>query len=264
MIKPSTKTLRLTSLDELEFSAVLSDLDGVVYRGENIIPGAAEQFAAWHRANIPYCFVTNNAEKSPTEFAAKVNRLGIICTADQVVTSGEVALTYTRAKYPKGTGVYVIGSDSFKARIESAGFEIVESGAAAVIVALDRKFDYAMMTQAALNILAGAELIGTNPDVIRPTADGYEPGTGALLASIASATSVKPLILGKPSGDILKTSLERIGADSHNAIMLGDQLGTDILAAQNAGIRGILIETGVPIDHQSLIQADYVIRSLVS
>jgi 4-nitrophenyl phosphatase len=253
---------RLASIDELQFSAVLSDLDGVVYRGEDAIPGAVERFNHWHSRGVPYCFVTNNAEKSPAEFAEKIARLGIPCGAAQVVTSAEVALDYARAKYPAGSRAYVIGSASLKARVEQAGFVPAQTGASVVIVALDRQFDYAMMTTAVRNILAGAELIGTNPDVIRPIAGGFEPGTGAIVQSIAAAARVTPTILGKPAGAILELALSRLGAKAQDAIMLGDQIETDIGAARNAGIRGIFLETGVPPRPSVPLSADFVLDAL--
>lgn len=253
---------RLVSIDELRFSAVLSDLDGVVYRGDAAIEGAVERFTLWHSQGVPYCFVTNNAEKSPAEFAEKIERLGIPCDPGQVVTSGEVALDYARAKYPAGSRAYVIGSASLKARVEQAGFVLAETGASVVIVALDRQFTYDMMATAVRNILAGAELIGTNPDVIRPISGGYEPGTGAIVQAIAASARVTPTILGKPSAAILEMALARLGARAEDAIMLGDQIETDIGAARNAGIRGILLETGVPPRNGAMLSADFVLDRL--
>lgn len=253
---------RLSSIEELRFSAVLSDLDGVVYRGEQAIPGAVERFVTWHERRLPYCFVTNNAEKSPAEFAEKIRRLGIPCSPEQVITSAEVALSYAGAKYPAGSRAYVIGSASLKARVERAGFLLADTNASVVIVALDRQFNYAMMTTAVLNILSGAELIGTNPDVIRPIAGGYEPGTGAIVQSIAVSARVTPTILGKPSRAILDMALERLGSAASDAIMLGDQLDTDILAAQSAGVRGVLVETGIPAKADNTVRPDYVINGL--
>lgn len=253
---------RLVSIDEVEFTTVLSDLDGVVYRGEEAIPGAVERFRLWRRKGVPYCFLTNNAEKSPAEFAEKITRLGIACEPDQVVTSGEVALAYARRKYPAGSGVYVIGSPSLKARVEAAGFVRVESGAQIVLVALDRQFNYAMMATALRNILDGAELIGTNPDVIRPISGGFEPGTGAIVQSIATSARVSPAILGKPSAEILEQALKTLGAQPADAIMLGDQIDTDILAAHNAGVRSVLLETGVPPRGTPKIQPDFVLDNL--
>lgn len=253
---------RLSSIEELQFSAVLSDLDGVVYRGDEAIPGAVERFVYWHERRLPYCFVTNNAEKSPAEFAEKIRRLGIPCPPEQVVTSAEVAIGYAKSKYPLGSRAYVIGSASLKARVEQAGFVLADAGASAVIVALDRQFNYAMMTTALRNILSGAELIGTNPDVIRPIVGGYEPGTGAIIQSIATTARVAPTIFGKPSRAIMDMALERVGVSAPDAIMLGDQLDTDILAAQNAGVRGVLLETGVPAEAENKVRPDYVINGL--
>jgi 4-nitrophenyl phosphatase len=254
---------RLASVEEIQFKAVLSDLDGVVYRGEDAIPGAVERFNLWQKQGLRYCFITNNAEKSPAEFAEKIRRLGIDCAPDQVLTSAEVALDYATKKYPVGSGAYVIGSASLKARVEAAGFELVESGARVVIVALDRKFDYTMMTTAVRNILAGAELIGTNPDVIRPIAGGsYEPGTGAIFASIATSARVTPTILGKPAPEIIRMALEVVGAEARDAIMLGDQIDTDIKAARNAGVRSVLLETGVPVKGTPSTMPDYVLAHL--
>lgn len=253
---------RLSSIDEIAFSAVLSDLDGVVYRGEEAIPGAVERFRLWQKRGVPYCFVTNNAEKSPAEVAEKIRRLGIDCGPRQVVTSAEVALDYAGRTYPAGSGAYVIGSPSLKARVAAAGFPPVETGASIVIVALDRQFNYAMMTTALRNILDGAELIGTNPDVIRPIAGGFEPGTGAIVEAIAKSARVSATILGKPAAAILHMALDVLGADPADAIMLGDQIETDILAARNAGVRSVLVETGVPTKGPPTIMPDYVLQSL--
>ena len=253
---------RLRSIEELEFSAVLSDLDGIVYRGEEAVPGAVERFGQWHDRGLPYCFVTNNAEKSAGEFAAKLRRLGVECAPEQVVTSGDLALDFIAAKYPRGTGLYVIGSQSLKDRAAASGLALVEEGAKAVLVALDRQFSYAMMKTALRNVLAGAELIGTNPDLIRPLADGFEPGAGAIAHSIAVSAGVSPLFLGKPAPAIIHAALDRLGIGPDAAIMLGDQLDTDILAGQRAGVRSVFVETGVPLNPKSTVRTDYLLRRL--
>ncbi len=257
-----TTTKRLASIDEIGFSAVLSDLDGVVYRGEEAVPGAVSRFNRWADAGIPYCFVTNNAEKPAAAFADKIGKLGIACTPEQVVTSGDVALDFLEAKYEKGSGIYVIGTQAFKASVADRGFALVENHAAAVLVALDRSFNYAMMKIALGNILGGADLVGTNPDRIRPLADGFEPGAGAITASIAAASGATPIFLGKPDPLIIHTALSRLGVSAADAIMLGDKLDTDILAAQRAGVTSILVETGVPLDAAGTIVPQYMLESL--
>lgn len=258
----TTTTRRLGSIDELAFSAVLSDLDGVVYRGEAPVPGAVERFNRWQSEGMPYCFVTNNAEKSAAAFADKIKGLGIACTKEQVVTSGDVALEFVRGRYAAGAALHVIGTQAFKARVAECGFTLVDKDAAAVLVALDRNFDYAMMTTALRNILDGADLIGTNPDLIRPLADGFEPGAGAIAASIAAASGATPLFMGKPDPTILYTALARLGIDAADAIMIGDKLDTDILAAERAGVTSIFVETGVPFDIRSAVSPHYILTSL--
>jgi 4-nitrophenyl phosphatase len=258
----TTTTRRLASIEELTFAGVLSDLDGVVYRGEGAIPGAVERFNRWQDAGVPYCFVTNNAEKSAAAFADKIRLLGIGCTEDQVVTSGDVALDYLRGAFGQGDGVYVIGSRSLKDRVQELGYRLVETGAAAVLVALDRHFDYPMMKTALRNVLGGARLIGTNPDLIRPIADGFEPGAGAITQSIAVSSGATPIFLGKPQPEILHAALHRLAMPAEAAIMLGDKLDTDILAGQRAGVRSIFVETGVPLDANSSVRPDYILGRL--
>ena len=160
-------------LEEISFSAVISDLDGIVYRGNDAIEHAVERFNHWSKQGMHYCFVTNNAEKSPAEFAEKIRGFGIDCDAGQVITSADAALHYAAGKYRPGSTAYVIGSPSLKARTEAAGYRLVGEKADFVLVALDRNFTYAMMKAALCCILDGAELIGTNPDVIRPISGGY-------------------------------------------------------------------------------------------
>lgn len=253
---------RLASVDDLSFSAVLSDLDGVVYRGDEAVPGAVTRFNRWRDSGIPYCFVTNNAEKAPDAFADKIRKLGIACEPEQVVTSGDVALDHVRGHYAPGSRVYVIGTQSFKDRVASAGYELAETGTAAVLVALDRSFNYAMMTTALRNVLGGADLIGTNPDLIRPLADGFEPGAGAITQSIAAASGATPIFMGKPDPTIIRTAIARLGVSPEQAIMIGDKLDTDILAGQRAGVPSIFMETGVPLDKRSAVLPDYILASL--
>lgn len=257
-----TTTRRLGSIDEISFSAVLSDLDGVVYRGEEAVPGAVDRFNRWQASGVPYCFVTNNAEMPASAFAVKLRGLGIDCDQGQVVTSGDVALNYLQSQFEPGHGVYIIGSQSLKNRVVELGYRLVDVDAAAVLVALDRSFDYAMMKTALSNVLGGARLIGTNPDLIRPIVGGFEPGAGAIAHSIAVSSGAIPVFLGKPEPEILRTAMHRLGISASDAIMLGDKLDTDILAGQRAGVTSVFMETGVPLDTRSAVKPEYILASL--
>lgn len=241
---------------------VISDLDGVVYRGDQAIGDAIRRFAQWREAGVPYCFVTNNAEKSAVQFADKLQSLGVAVTAENIVTSVDALLQYLLGRYPHGGHAYVIGSASLRREVEAAGFGWDETVADCVIIGLDREFSYAKMRTAARLVLNGAELIGTNPDVLRPCEDGYEPGAGALIAAVASAVRKQPVILGKPNPALLEVALRRLGTLASETIMIGDQLATDIDAARRAGIFSVLVHTGVPIDIGSSIKPDLAVHSL--
>lgn len=254
--------MRLASIDELHFSAVLTDLDGVVYRGDEAIPGAVERLRSWQERGVPYCFVTNNAEKSAEQFAEKLMRLGVSCTPQQVVTSADVAIAHLEAQFAAGTRVFCVGSAALRERVGAHGFALRGEGAEVVLVGLDREFSYDKMAIAVRNVLAGASLIATNADLLRPIPGTFEPGAGAILQSIAASAGVAPLILGKPSPQIAHVALARIGARREDSILIGDQLETDILTAQRAGIRSVLVETGVPVQHGSDTVPDYVLVSV--
>ncbi|MFD2647369.1 HAD-IIA family hydrolase [Devosia albogilva] len=259
---PPASPIRLGSIDELRFSAVLADLDGVVYRGDEAIPGAVDRLRSWRERGVPYCFVTNNAEKSAEQFAEKLMRLGVPCTPNEVVTSADIAIAHLEAHYAAGTGVFCVGSASLRERVEAHGFELSADEAKVVLVGLDREFSYDKMAIAVRRVLAGASLVATNADLLRPIHGTFEPGAGAILQSIAASAGVTPRSLGKPSPEIAHVALARIGARLEDSILIGDQLETDILTARTAGIRSVLVETGVPAKHGSHIVPDYVLASL--
>ena len=262
MTAPPSSPIRLASIDELQFSAVLADLDGVVYRGDEAIAGAVTRLQSWHERGVQYCFVTNNAEKSAEQFAEKLMRLGVSCTPQQVVTSADVATAHLKARYAAGTKIFCVGSAALRERVEAHGFALAEEGAQVVLVGLDRGFSYDKMSIAVRNVLSGASLIATNADLLRPIAGTFEPGAGAILQSIAASAGATPLILGKPSPEIAHVALARIGARPEDCILIGDQLETDILTARRAGIRSVLVETGVSAKHGSNIVPNYVLANL--
>jgi 4-nitrophenyl phosphatase len=178
------------------------------------------------------------------------------------VTSGDIALDHVRKTFPAGSGLYVIGTQAFKDRVIASGYALVETDAVAVLVALDRSFNYSMMTAALTNVLGGAQLIGTNPDLIRPLPKGFEPGAGAITQSIAAASGATPIFMGKPEATIINAALSRLGVAPSQAIMIGDKLDTDILAAQRAGVTSIFVETGVPLDARTPVTPQYILASL--
>lgn len=190
----------LHALDWPLVEGVVSDLDGVVYRGKMAIQDAVEAFQIWRAAGIPYCFVTNNSTHTAADVVAKLNVFGLEVNEDNVVTSAEAAAQLIRGSHPAGTRVYVIGAPSLKKAILDAELEITEDKPAVVIMGLDREITHEKLRIAVDAILKGAVLIGTNPDLLLPTPAGFEPGAGAILTAVATAARVKPIIVRQACG----------------------------------------------------------------
>jgi 4-nitrophenyl phosphatase len=242
---------------------IIADLDGVVYRGNTPIDSAVESFAGWRQAGIPYCFVTNNSTRSPEEVAAKLTAMGVLCAPDQVVTSATGTTEILKKTWPKGGRAFVLGAPSLIHAVEAAEFEISQDEVDCVIAGLDRALTFERLSRAVQLVLGGATLIGTNPDVLLPTDNGFEPGAGSLLAAIVSSTRVEPIVVGKPQPHLINDAVARLGIAHAECLMIGDQLDTDIVAAQSAGIFSVLVETGVPNSVDSTIIPDLVVPTLL-
>lgn len=226
-------------------TAIISDLDGVTYRGDAPIPSAVHAFRHWHEQGLPYAFVTNNSTKAAEEFSAKLESLGIPASPDRVITSSMVLAKRLSADLPARSRVMVIGENSLIEAVAAQGFQIYDQDVEAVVVGLDRAFTFQKLRNAQSALLAGASFYGTNPDCMLPHGESYEPGAGSLLAAIETASGVTPQVVGKPQPDLVHMALEILGTDPQTTFMLGDQIETDIRAGQSAGLKTILVRTGV-------------------
>ena len=241
---------------------IISDIDGVVCRGNVPVAGAAEAFRNWREAKIPYVFFTNNSTKTAREFAEKLRGFGISVSADQVVSTAEATATFLRRKWPLGTGMLVVGARSLRESVKSAGMKLDAENPAAVVVGLDREINYAKLRAASRAVLSGAKLIGTNPDLMLPASDGFDPGAGSILAAIDAASGRKgpAAVIGKPEPFLVELALERLKTPRQQTIVVGDQVCTDILAGRNARLATVLVQTGVPQGDTAM--ADFVIEDL--
>lgn len=246
----------------IRISAIISDLDGVTYRGEDPIPSAVTAFQAWHEMGLPYAFVTNNSTKSAQEFSDKLNGMGIVTSPEQIVTSSAATAARVANVIPAGKRVYVLGAPALVDAIVAKGFEIADTDVAAVVVGLDRDFTFAKLAAAQAAILDGAAYFGTNPDRMLPKGAGFEPGAGSILNAIETASGVVPIVIGKPQPDLVYMALERLGTPADTTFMLGDQIETDIAAGRAAGLKTILVRTGVPPKDIDGLVPDFDIRSL--
>lgn len=243
-------------------AGIISDLDGVAYRGEAPIASAVEAFRAWRERGLPYAFVTNNSTRSAEAFAAKLRGLDIAAEARDVITSAEATAEVLKQRYPPGTAVFVIGAEALRRAIRDAGFLLAEREAGVVVAGLDRSFSYAKLETAQRIILSGGAFYGTNPDRMLPSAEGFEPGAGSLLAAIEACSGRAPTVIGKPQPTLVELALERLGTPRDRTLVIGDQLATDIAAGKSAELPTLLVKTGVPEAGPRSLEPDFEVAHL--
>jgi HAD superfamily hydrolase (TIGR01450 family) len=232
---------------------VVVDLDGVVWRSEVPIDGAAEAVSSLRGADFRVAFFTNNSYVSNAEVREKLARQGVSAEEDDVLSSAQAAAGLLAA----GDRALVVGGRGSLEALADAGVEAVPcdgkgdgAGFDAVVVGLDPDFDYSRLTQAMAAVLNGARLIGTNSDATWPTSQGELPGGGAVLAAVATASSVKPVIAGKPHEPAAALVRQRLGSVT---LVVGDRPSTDGAFARRIGARFGLVLTGVtPSGHGTL------------
>ena len=245
-----------------KISAIISDLDGVTYRGDEPIESAVRVFQRWNDIGLPYAFVTNNSTKSAEEFSVKLNAMGIPADPARIITTSAVAADRLSDLLEPRSRVMVIGAQALVRAVADRDFEIADEDVDAVIAGLDRSFTYEKLTRAQAALLGGAHFIGTNPDTMLPKGGGFEPGAGSILKAIEAASGVTPTIIGKPKPDLVTMALSILGTDRQSTFMLGDQIMTDIAAGHAAGLPTIRVRTGVIEKDPLSISPDFDIESL--
>jgi 4-nitrophenyl phosphatase len=228
-----------------QFSGVVMDMDGVLWRGDELLPGVTRWFALLQQQQIPFVLATNNSAKTPADYVHKLERLSIGgVTERQIITSGTTTVDYLQRHYARGTAVHVLGGDGLRALVAGAGFTLADS-AHVVVVGIDTHLTYDKLKRAALLLRAGADFIGTNDDRSIPTPEGLAPGAGSILAALRAATDREPLVMGKPHAPMFETALTLLGCPPERTLMIGDRLDTDIAGAHAAGLQTALVLTGV-------------------
>jgi 4-nitrophenyl phosphatase len=243
---------------------VVSDLDGVAYRGDEPIRGSVEAFRRWRDQGVPYAFVTNNSSKSARQFADKLSRIGIAATEEQIFTTVDATAALLKQRWPAGGRAFVVGEQPLRAAIDGAGFALTESDVDVVVLGFDYGLTYEKLRLATRAALAGAVVVATNPDALTPASDGYDPCVGVLIAAIAAAApNSEKIVVGKPAPFLIERAVASLGVSKSATIMIGDQLATDIVAGQSAGLRSILLATDAPFNGQSGVTPDGVVDSLL-
>lgn len=235
-----------------EIKNLILDMDGVLWRGETPMPGLSDFFDTLRRQQINFVLATNNATKTAVQYTEKLARFNIPVSPNQIVTSAEATADYLREEYEPGTAVYVVGEPGLHQAMKAHDFTVcgpqdVRDGLvpALVVAGFNRYADYRLLSMAALAIHKGARFIGTNPDVTFPSELGPLPGAGSLLAFLETGSGVQPTIIGKPGPIMFQQALKRLNGTTADTAMVGDRLNTDIAGAKAAGLRAILVLSGI-------------------
>jgi 4-nitrophenyl phosphatase len=247
----------MTSLRDMR--AFVVDMDGVLWEGDRPMPGLVEFFETLRARGLRFVLATNNASKTPEQFVAKLAQMGVAVRRDEILTSAQAAALYLRQKTPNGARVYPIGEEGVRQALAEQGFtlcDLYDVTAQYVVCGMDRGLSWDKLATATLNIRAGASFIGTNPDATLPTEHGITHGNGAILAALQTATGVTPLIIGKPEPIMYQQVLLRLRADPAATAAIGDRLETDILGAVRAGLKSLLVLSGVS-SRADLEKVDY-------
>ena len=227
--------------------SIISDMDGVIYRGKQLIPGAKEFVERLLTARTPFLFLTNNASQTPLDLKLKLEGLGIGgLTEDNFITAAMATAMFLKAQNRKpNPTAYVIGGGGLINELYKAGFSISESSPDYVVVAKSTSFGFDQLKKAVRLIDEGARYIGTNPDMIDPVEGGSEPAAGTFLAAISAATGKKPYIVGKPNSLMMLLATRKLGVHPDDAVMIGDRMDTDIVGGMEAGMTTALVLSGV-------------------
>ncbi|HEX9551201.1 MAG TPA: HAD-IIA family hydrolase [Candidatus Limnocylindrales bacterium] len=243
---------------------LLVDLDGVVYRGADPVPGIAALLTARVAAGDDVVYVTNNSMHYRADYVTRLASMGAPVTADRVVSSPRATALYLVEREPGVRRVLTVGASGLDRELRDVGLDVVAAAHVAermakegldgwaaaghpdaVVAGLDPQLTYLRIAAAADCIRAGARFIATNRDPVYPTERGLRPGAGSVVAAIEATAGVVPLIIGKPQPALLEEAARVAGADPREAVVIGDGLGTDIAAARAVKARSVLILTGV-------------------
>lgn len=224
--------------------AFISDMDGVIYHGNLLLPGVLE-FVNWlQENNKEFLFLTNSSERSPRELALKLQRLGLDIDPSHFYTSALATATFLKQQCPGGSA-YVIGEPGLVNALYEAGFSMNDYNPDYVVFGETHSLNFEKIQLAVKLVLKGAKLIGTNSDITGPIEGGIAPACRALISPIEMATGKNAYFVGKPNPLIMRHALKTIGCDLDDAIIIGDRMDTDIVAGIESEMDTVLVLSGV-------------------
>ncbi|MBI9018412.1 MAG: HAD family hydrolase [Phycisphaerae bacterium] len=221
----------------------LIDMDGVIYKGRELIHGADIFVNTLIEKNIPFCFLTNNSQRTRRDVVAKLHRFNLPVQEKHIFTCAMATARFLDSHKPNGTA-YVIGEGGLLTALNRNGYAVVDNDPDFVIVGEGRTINFDMIEKAVQMVANGAKLIATNTDPVCPTDKGIRPGCGAIVAMIEAATGVKAFSVGKPSPVMMRMARKELGLETMGTYMIGDTMETDILGGLQMGYGTILVLSG--------------------
>ena len=229
-------------------------MDGVIWRSDAPIGNLASLFGRIRARRLKFVFATNNSTQTSEQYVEKLQEFGVDAEPRQVITSSQAAVHAMAQKFPPGTKVFMIGEDGLRLPLEEKGFEVLSVDEApqaeVVVMGLDRGINFQKAIEATLLVRRGVPFYATNPDKTFPTPRGLIPGAGAWYSVVTTATGVEPIVAGKPFPFLMELSLEKLGTDKEETLVVGDRLDTDIAAGQAVGCHTALVLSGVATREQ--------------
>lgn len=226
-----------------QIKCFLMDMDGTIYLGDRLLPGAREWLSLLDKRKIAYYFLTNNSSRSRVEYAEKLDRLGLEIPEEQIFTSGEATALFLRKAYPDAS-FYLVGTPPLVQEFERHGLHLAEAEADVVVLGFDTTLTYEKIWSLCDLVVAGKPYIATHPDINCPTETGFKPDIGSMIELVAASTGRRPdVIVGKPYAPIVNALAEKTGFAIEEHCMIGDRLYTDI-ALGHWGITTALVLSG--------------------
>lgn len=241
----------------------LMDMDGTIYLGEQLLPGAQAWLNLLDENKLPYYFLTNNSSRSRVEYAEKFSRLGLSVPEERIFTSGEATTIYLKTNFPDAA-LYVVGTPALMSEFLRDGFRLTETDPDVAVLGFDTTLTYDKLWKLCDLVVAGKAYIATHPDINCPTEGGFKPDIGSMIALVATSTGRRPdVIIGKPNRPIVDALIQKTGLPVEAHCMVGDRLYTDI-ALGRWGITTALVLSGETkaedlagsVDQPDIIAAD--------
>ena len=221
----------------------ICDMDGVLYHGNDLLPGT-KRFVDWlHRENKNFLFLTNSSQRSPKELRQKLQRMGLDIGEEHFYTSALATAAFLKKQAP-GCTAFVIGAPGLLNALYDVGVTMNDVDPDYVIVGETASYNYEVITKAVRLVLNGARLIATNSDLTGPTEFGIAPACRSLVAPIELATGKKAYFMGKPNPLMMRTGLQLLGVHSEESAMVGDRMDTDVIAGMESGLATVLVLSG--------------------